>query len=203
MRFYEPRVRGWHGFREPLRNEETIMGIRRDAIATITIALTAGLAPAAGSPAPSLNGSGYEYLLGADCTLNGSAGRSGVAFGGWTGGGGPVANGWKPIPGDDQGMWKATLNYIGKAAFGGAVSLQGGSFDLLFTNDTRISANITGGTVTWPVQNRDIGCGVDVAKVSVYLAYTHGRSGPGLLLACLHDLPAGSVIPPKIWGALR
>jgi len=37
-----------------------------------------------------------------------------------------------------------------------------------------------------------------VAKVIAFFKTRHGA--PASFVGCLHDLPAGSVIPPKIWG---
>src|SRR5262245_3286347 len=136
-------------------------------------------------------------------------------FGGWTGGSGQVAGGWTPFPGTGQGLWKASVNYIGKAMFGDGVHVHvvyvvGGSFDLLFTNGTTVLGTVIPGTppkvstVTWPPSVLgDIGCGKGVAVVSVNVTITRGATGPGSFQGCLHDLPGGSVIPPQIWGTLQ
>jgi hypothetical protein len=134
--------------------------------------------------------------------INGQSGTCGVEFGGWTGGGGATANGWTHFPGNRLGLWKASVNYLGKAAFGGTVNLTSGSFDVLLTNGAAVIGTVTGGTVTWPVEGGNSGCGVDIAKVSVSVTFSRGVMGPGSFQGCLHDLPAGSVIPPKIWGQL-
>jgi hypothetical protein len=170
---------------------------------TAAITLALGIAAASAAPLP-VNVSGYEFLLGTSCTI----GTCGVEFGGWTGGSGQVANGWTPFPGTGQGLWKASVNYTGKAMFGDGVHVHvvdvvGGSFDLLFTNGTTVLGAVPHGTVTWPPSGSgDIGCGVGVAVVSVNVTFTRGAMGPGSFKGCLHDLPAGSVIPPKIWGRL-
>ena len=157
---------------------------------------------ASAAPLP-VNLSGYEFLLGSSCTIDGQAATCGVAFGGWTGGRGPVATGWIPFPGNDEGLWKATINYLGRAEFGGHVELVGGAFDVLFTNGTTVTGKVTGGSVTWPPAGHNTGCGTDVAAISVSVAFRAAITGSGLFRGCLHDLPAGSVIPPKIWGTLE
>jgi hypothetical protein len=149
----------------------------------------------------SINLSGYEFLLGTSCSINGQAGKCGVEFGGWTGGSGPGPNGWTPFPGNKQGLWDAEINYTGSPDFGATVNLQSGSFDVLFKTGRTISGTITGGTVMWPAITDgtvgDLGCGTGVAIVSVNL-----NTG-GSFNGCLHDLPAGTVIPPTIWGKLQ
>jgi hypothetical protein len=94
---------------------ETRMKIGHCAATAITaLGLSVGAASAALlSP---VNISGYEYLLGTSCTIDGQPATCDVKFGGWTGGDGQVANGWTPFPGNDEGLWKATVNYTGKAA---------------------------------------------------------------------------------------
>ncbi len=159
-------------------------------------------APAVRAQAPTnLNLSAYEFLLGTACNINGQAGKCGVSFGGWTGGTGPTATGWTPFPGTRQGLWEATINYTGSPAFGGAVTIQGGSFDLFVKGESPLTGEVTAGGVTWPGSaSTDIGCGVGVAQV----LGTVSTESEGTLNfnGCLHDLPAGSVIPPKIWGTL-
>jgi hypothetical protein len=146
---------------------------------------------------PGINLSGYELLLGSNCMIDGQAGKCGVHFVGWTGGGGPIANGWTPFPGDRRGLWDAEINYIGSVNFGSAVELESGKFDVLFKTGQIITGNIDdGSTVTWPSMNSDLGCGKNVAKVIVT------QNGNPLFTGCLHDLPAGTVIPPTIWGTL-
>jgi hypothetical protein len=94
------------------------MKIGRYAITAAVIALVFSFAAASAAPLP-VNVSDYEFLLGTNCTINGQSGTCGVEFGSWTGGGGPVASGWTPFPGTRQGLWKASVNYTGKAKFGG------------------------------------------------------------------------------------
>jgi hypothetical protein len=85
-----------------------------------------------------------------------------------------------------------------------------GGFDLSLRDGRNIIGKVRGGTVTWPALGRDIGCGVLVARVSLDLTYETGvaaagagDTGAGSFRGCLHDLPAGTVIPPRIWGTLQ
>jgi hypothetical protein len=149
--------------------------------------------------------SGYEFLLGHSCTIGGQPGTCGVQFGGWTGGGGSTAGGWTHFPGDGRGLWSATINYIGTASFGDgtnphSVTVIGGNYDVLFKTPVRnVFGAVTTGTVTWPpTSSSDVGCGIGVASVLIYLT-----GGASSFQGCLHDLPAGSVIPPQIWGELN
>jgi len=153
----------------------------------------------AGAQLP-VNLSGYEFLLGRHCTIAGQPAKCNVQFGGWTGGNGPVTNGWKPFPGNEKGLWKVKISYIGTADFGKVVSIVNGSFDVLFKTGKVVSGTVTNGSVEWPSDaDTDIGCGDGVAKVSATL----GSGGASSFVGCLHDLPAGSVIPPRIWGTLQ
>ncbi len=169
--------------------------------ATVVLAVTIVSAPAALRSA--VNVSGYEYLVGTSCTVNGRPATCGVNFGGWTGGGGQVASGWLPFPGNGKGSWNATVNYTGKAAFGHQATVSGGSFNLLFTSGRTVLGRVTGGTVTWPAFGQSTRCGRNVAVVSMRLSYIFGAGGTGSFLGCLYDLPAGSILPPRIWGTLR
>jgi hypothetical protein len=169
-------------------------------------AATAALAlsvPTASVAQPPTDVSGYEFLLGTSCTIEGQPATCDVQFGGWTGGEGQIADGWTPFPGDDRGLWKATVDYTGKAAFGGQVKVVDGRFDLLFTSGKIVLGKVRGGKVTWPAAGQSIGCGKNVATVSLRIGFRAGATGAGSFRGCLHDLPAGSVIPPKIWGTLE
>ncbi len=119
---------------------------------------------------------------------------------GW---GGQTANGWTHFPGTGQGLWSATLNYIGRAHFGGHVDLESGVFDLLFKDGTVVRGDVTGGTVEWPQEGQATVRGTDVATIKMKVAFTHGRAGGGSFQGCLHDLPAGTIVPPEIWGTLK
>jgi hypothetical protein len=169
------------------------------AAGAMTLAL--GLAALPPGPPP-LNISGYEFQLGTPCTINSQPGKCGVEFGGWTGGSGQVDGGWTPFPGTRKGLWEASIDYTGSPDFDSHVDVQSGTFDVLFKNRKTISGTVTGGIVTWPdTATGDRGCGAGVATVE--LSLTTGGSGPTSFLGCLHDLPAGTVIPPKIWGTLE
>lgn len=151
-------------------------------------------------PSTNINLSAYEFLLGTACTINEQAGQCGVSFGGWTGGTGPVPTGWTPFPGTKQGLWEATINYTGSPAFGGSVTVQSGTFDLFLKGEPPLSGEVITGGVTWPANaSTDIGCGVGVARVVV--AVSTESDGTLNFNGCLHDLPAGSEIPPRLWGA--
>lgn len=148
-----------------------------------------------------VNVSGYEVFLGVPCTINNEPATCGVQFGGWTGGAGAVPGGWTRLPGNGQGFWTANVNYSGKAGFGNTATLLGGSWELFFTNRTVVRGTVSSGTVQWPAQNDDIGCGTNVAKITATLAVKDG--GAATFAGCLHDLPVFTVIPPKIWGAFE
>jgi hypothetical protein len=165
-------------------------------------AIMVGLAIPALAQAPPINLSGYEFQLGSPCTIGGVAGKCGVAFGGWTGGTGQEPGGWTPFPGTRRGLWEATVNYTGSPDWSTTVTLQSGTFDLFLKGHKSISGTVTGGTVEWPAQGgvTDPSCGADVAKVTVYL---NVGGTPTYFAGCLHDLPAGTIIPPKIWGTLH
>lgn len=168
---------------------------------TMVLALSLAAAPI---PPPFHNLSGYEFLLGNPCTIGPMQlqGKCGVSFLGWIGGKGPVPNGWMAFPGNTQGLWETTVNYIGSPGFGKQVTVAGGVFDLLFKHHAGITAMVTGGTVAWPSDaTTDMGCGPGVATANLTLS--SGPGGPTAFQGCLHDLPAGSVIPPKIWGSLQ
>ena len=146
--------------------------------------------------------SGYEYFIGIPCTIDGQAATCDVQFAGWTGSGGQVADGWREFPGNGQGTWTAIIDYKGKPKFGGQLQLLDGNFNLLFADGKSVLGRVTGGTITWPAAGQSSICGLEVAVVSMNVRYRRGATGRGLFRGCLHDLPAGSVIPPKIWGKL-
>ena len=158
--------------------------------------------PARAQLTGSANLSGYEYQLGSPCTIGSAAGKCGVAFGGWTGGQGQEADGWTPFPGTRKGLWEAIVNYTGSPDWGQSVNIKSGTFDLFFKRHLSISGTVTGGTVVWPTEGgvTDPTCGTDVAKVTVFLTI---NNSPRTFDGCLHDLPAGTIIPPKIWGTLE
>jgi hypothetical protein len=171
------------------------------AVATAAV-LALGIVAASAHDLPQ-RVSGYEYFPGTPCTINGQAATCDVQFAGWTGGGGQAPNGWTPFPGNNQGMWTASADYKGKARFGGQVALLGGSFHLLFKDGHVVLGKVTGGTITWPARGLSSICGTEVAVISMNVTYRAGATGTGVFRGCLHDLPAGRIIPPKIWGRLQ
>jgi hypothetical protein len=154
-----------------------------------------------------LNVSGYELFPGIDCTLNNQPATCGATFGGWTGGGGAVAGGWTRFPGNRLGFWEVTLDRQGTAAFGSTVTVLGGKLTLALKADGTqllLSGSVmSGGTVQWPPQGGNLGCGTDIAHVDITLQITTLGGAPATFTGCLHDLPAGSIIPPTVWGTLK
>jgi hypothetical protein len=148
---------------------------------------------------PPVNVSGYETFLGIECTLRGQPSACGVTFSGWIGGDGQVPDGWEPFPGDFQGLWQARINYTGQAGFGNTVDIVGGRWDIFFLDGHSLSGPVkNGGTVQWPFDEfDDIGCGAGVAVVEALIA----GGGAATFKGCLHDMPAGTVIP-MVWGVL-
>ena len=177
------------------------MKIGRYAVTTTTI-LALSIVAASADLLPE-RVSGYEYFIGTPCTIEGQPATCDVQFAGWTGSGGQVANGWRPFPGNGQGTWTATADYKGKPKFGGKVQLLDGNFDLLFADGKSVLGRVTGGTITWPAAGQSTICGMEVAVVSINVRYRVGATGRGLFQGCLHDLPFGKILPPKIWGTLK
>jgi hypothetical protein len=171
-------------------------------LATATTALALSIVAASADLLPE-RVSGYEYFIGTACTIDGQPATCDVQFAGWTGSGGQVANGWKAFPGNGQGTWTATVDYKGKPKFGGQVALLGGNFNLLFTDGKAVLGKVTSGTITWPARGQTTICGTNVAVVTMNVRYRAGATGLGLFRGCLHDLPFGSILPPKIWGRLQ
>jgi Beta-propeller repeat len=146
-----------------------------------------------------LNLSGIEFFPGLPCGTSNEHLKCGVHFVGWGGGNGHAPNGWVPFPGDEKALWQANVNFQGEVAFGSTVNLLKGRLELLLRREEILSEIVTNGTVVWPPSaTSDLGCGEGVAKVIAFFKTKHGR--PASFVGCLHDLPAGSVIPPKIWG---
>jgi len=177
------------------------MKIRHYAVATAGV-LCLGIVTAAAHLLP-VRVSGYEYFIGTPCTIDAQAATCDVQFAGWTGSGGQVPNGWRSFPGNSQGLWTATIDYRGKPKFGGHVALLGGNFHLLYNDGDVTLGRVTGGTITWPPAGQSSICGTQVAVVIMNVRYRVGATGNGVFRGCLHDLPAGSVIPPKLWGRLE
>ena len=173
-----------------------LLNVRNLALAGALLIVLVGTALAS-TPVPV---SGYEIFLGYNCTINGEAATCGATFSGWTGE--TFSGGWLAFPGTRQGTWSIRVNYTGQPAFGGSVTLVGGSWRFLFISGTFLHGKLVSGTVTWPAdQNTDIGCGAGVAVAEANLSVAGGSNAT--VTGCLHDLPKGSVIPPKIWGTFN
>jgi hypothetical protein len=93
------------------------------------------------------------------------------------------------------------VNYTGQPKFGGSVTLVGGTWSFLFFNGTFLHGKVVSGTVKWPLEGTSSVCGVDVAVAEAHLSVAGGSTTT--VTGCLHDLPKGSVIPPKIWGTFN
>jgi hypothetical protein len=146
-----------------------------------------------------LNLSGVEFFAGHPCTIGGQHATCGAHFVGWSGGSGHEPNGWVPFPGDEKALWEADINYEGQVAFGKTIDLLQGRLELLLQTQQLVSETLTNGTVVWPPSaTHDLGCGRGVARVTAF--FTTKQGAPASFVGCLHDLPAGSVLPPKIWG---
>jgi hypothetical protein len=142
--------------------------------------------------------SGYEIFLGHNCVINGTPATCGATFSGWTGE--TASGGWLQFPGTGQGVWSIQVNYTGQPMFNGSpVTIVGGKWSFLFINGIELRGKVVSGTVTWPPDaTASIGCGDGVAVAQASL--TVARGGSASVAGCLHDLPAGTVIPPQIWG---
>jgi len=143
--------------------------------------------------------SGYEIYVGHNCMIAGMPATCGTTFTGWTGI--KPAGGFLPFPGTGQGIWSLQINYTGKPAFGGSVTVVGGNWSFLFFSGPSKHGTVVKGSVTWPpgAGLTISGClpGEAIAQAKITVA-----GGPHTqVVGCLHDLPAGSVIPPTVWGA--
>ncbi len=154
--------------------------------------------PSFAQPAPVVvPASGYELSIGRDCVVSGVPATCGATFTGWTGE--TNTGDWLKFPGTGQGTWLVLINYTGQPMFNGSVNIVGGSW-LFFLNGGVIGGRVNSGLVTWPMAaNLDNGCGTGVASITANLSRFNGK--PATLTGCLHDLPKGTVIPPKVWGA--
>jgi hypothetical protein len=148
--------------------------------------------------------SGYEIYLGHNCTVAGAPATCGATFTGWTGV--TSSSGWLAFPGTGKGVWSVQINYTGHPAFGGStpqVTIVGGKWSFLFVNGLELRGKVISGTVTWPAdQNSEVAgsnCGDGVAVAQANMSLVGGKSAT--IAGCLHDIPAGIVIPPKEWGA--
>lgn len=142
--------------------------------------------------------SGYEAFPGLPCSSAEEESWCGVRFYGWFGGSGAVPDGWVSYTG--QGRVVVRVNYMGQPGFGNSVTITGGTWRLADHGAPTVGA-ITGGTVTWPMADEDMGCGPGVATVAADL--TDGLFSR--FTGCLHDFDAdGQVaLPPKIWGSFE
>jgi hypothetical protein len=173
------------------------LNVPKLALASALLMVLVGTALASPPPVPV---SGYEIFLGYNCTIKGEAATCGATFSGWTGE--TPSGGWLAFPGSGQGTWSISANYTGHPAFGGSVTLVGGSWRFLFISGTFLHGKVVSGTVTWPAdQNTDMGCGDGVAVAEANLSVAGGSTTT--VTGCLHDLPKGSVIPPQIWGTFN
>ena len=146
--------------------------------------------------------SGYEIYLGHNCKVAGQPATCGATFTGWTGV--TSTGGWLAFPGTQQGVWTVQINYTGHPSFGQTapapqVTIAGGTWSFLFFSGMELKGRVVGGTVSWPYDtSSDIGCGDGVAVAEANLTLNGGKSAS--LAGCLHDIPAGTVIPPQEWG---
>lgn len=103
---------------------------------------------------------------------------------------------------DAGGNWIFSVDRVGHAGLGSAVSLVGGRWFWQQTNDLVHFGRVLGGSVQWPPDlASDLGCGAGVAKVVVNLSVV-GQATGGTLTGCLDDTHIPHVFPPKVWGTL-
>ena len=165
------------------------------SIATALLFLNAALAQPSPVVVPA---SGYELSIGRDCVVSGVPATCGATFTGWTGE--TNTGGWLQFPGTGQGTWFVLINYTGQPMFNGSVNIVGGSWLFFLKNGGIIGGTVHSGLVTWPIDaGSSNGCGNGVASINANLSRLNGK--PATLTGCLHDLPKGTVIPPKVWGA--
>jgi len=59
---------------------------------------------------------------------------------------------------------------------------------------------VLSGTVQWPIKGASFPeCGVTNAAIATATLSVEG-GGTATVAGCLHDLPAGDVIPPTVWA---
>ena len=157
------------------------------------------VSPAFAELGVSVPASGYELSIGRDCVVGGAPATCGATFTGWTG---ETSTGdWLKFPGTGLGTWLVLINYTGQPAFNGSVNIVGGSWLFILKNGGILGGTVNSGTVTWPGEIATIGCGIGVASINAHLSRFNGK--PVTLTGCLHDLPKGAVIPPKVWGTFH
>ncbi len=145
--------------------------------------------------------SGYEIYLGHNCRIARQPATCGTTFTGWTGIQPTVTGGFLPFPGTGQGAWSLQINYVGKPAFNSSVNVVGGNWSFLFFNGTSKHGTVLNGSVTWPVDASSTYGGCLAGEALAQANITVAGGSPTMVVGCLHDLPAGSVIPPTVWGA--
>ena len=126
----------------------------------------------------------------------------GVRFVGWTGGTGPIPDGWVAPPGEG-GHWSFVIDYCCVSTTEPFVTILGGSWDLRLPDGSRFSGSVESGIVQFPLSlEDDIGCGPGVTTVSASLLLDSG--GDGEAEACLDDVREPQ--PPfrlPIWGTIH
>ncbi len=158
----------------------------------LSIVLFVGTAVAQNPPVPV---SGYEIFLGRNCVIKGQPATCGATFTGWTGGG----TTWASFPGTGLGVWSIQINYTGQPALPGQATVVGGRWNFLFVNGLELRGKVLSGTVIWPDAG-SLGCGDVINAAWVEATLTVARGGTATISGCLHDIPAGTVIPPTVWG---
>lgn len=165
------------------------------SIATALLLVNAALAQPGPVVVPA---SGYELSIGRDCVVGGVPATCGATFTGWTGE--TNTGDWLKFPGTGLGTWLVLINYTGQPAFNGSVNIVGGSWLFILKNGGILGGTVNSGTVRWPIdEGSSSRCGIGVASIDAHLSRLNGK--PVTLTGCLHDLPKGAVIPPKVWGA--
>lgn len=144
--------------------------------------------------------SGYEIFLGRNCKIAGQAGTCGTTFSGWTGIQQPDG-GFLPFPGTGQGVWSLQINYFGQPAFNSSVTVVGGNWRFQFLDGTRKHGTVLSGSVTWPADANSTVSGCKTGEALAQANISVAGGSPTAVVGCLHDLPAGTVIPPTVWGA--
>ena len=172
----------------------------RFPLITASLMATISLAFCAAASAQSLTPvSGYEIFLGRNCLLGGQAGTCGTTFTGWTGI--QAAGGFLPFPGTGRGFWSLQISYIGQPAFNSSVTVVGGSWSFFFLNGTTKHGTVLNGSVAWPIDANSTISGCKPGEAIAQANITVAGSSPTAVVGCLHDLPAGQIIPPTVWGA--
>ena len=129
---------------------------------------------------------------------------------------GATFSGWTEVPGDEiwvpfsqstGGFVSGSINYSGSPGFGRRVTIIGGSWTWLESDDHTIHRGpVFSGIVEWPANaETDLGnifgvdCGRGVAAFNANVRDRTTRIG-GTISGCLNDQ---LTFPPKIWGHVR